>query len=437
MTSGTERVGKPVLKRKLGLLDAVSIGLGAIVGAGIFVLVGVAAGMAGPGVFVSVIISGISATFTAFSFAELGAAMPRAGGVYEYGHEMISHPVGFLMGWMWLAGNIVLGATASLGFGYYLSSAFEFVPVKVGALTVIALVILFNIIGVKQSALLNDFLVLTKVGVLAAFITLGLPRVQLSNFSDLFPNGLYPVVQAAGLFYFAYIGFPRIATTAEEVKDPQRTIPQAILIALAASSVIYLLASVTAVGLVGYESLGRSMTPIADASDILGLRDLVELGALLATFSVNLTSVMGQSRIFFAMARNEEMPYALSKIDERFDTPVYSILLSGVAIVVLAMSVDLTGLASLGSLCVLFTHVLTNYSAFKLYRSVPEEGLAFKAPLRPLHAVVGGLLSFVLLLGLGTTTLVAGSLALVLGLAWYLLYAKRPQDRSPDRTGRT
>ena len=433
MSLAADQSNRPVLKRKLGLLDATSIGLGAIIGAGIFVVMGVATGMAGPAVFISVIISGISAAFTALSFAELGATMPKAGGVYEYAHEMVSHPMGFLTGWVWLTGNIVLGATASLGFGYYLSSAFEFMPVKVGALAVIALVMFFNTIGVKRSALLNDFLVLAKIGVLIAFVLVGLPKLQLSHFNNLFPNGIYPVIQAAGLFYFAYIGFPRIATTAEEVKNPQKTIPQAIVLALAASSVIYLLTSITAVGLVGYEALGNSPTPIADASDAIGLRSVVELGALLATFSVNLTSVMGQSRIFFAMARNGEMPYVLSRIHERFDTPVYSIVLSGAAIVVLAMTVDLAGLASLGSACVLFTHLLTNYSAFRLYRSKPDKEAAFKAPLRPLHAIVGGLLSLLLLLGLGADTLIAGIIVSVLGCASYFAYTKYLQTREMGR----
>ena len=394
---------------------------------------GVATGMAGPAVFISVIISGISAAFTALSFAELGAAIPKAGGVYEYAHEMISYPIGFLTGWIWLTGNIVLGATASLGFGYYLHSAFDFLPVKVGALAVIALVMLFNMIGVKRSALLNDFLVLAKIGALIAFVLVGLPKVQLSYFNDLFPNGIYPVIQAAGLFYFAYIGFPRIATTAEEVKNPQKTIPQAIVLALAASSVIYLLTSVTAVGLVGYEALGSSSTPLADASDALGLRGVVELGALLATFSVNLTSVMGQSRIFFAMARNGEMPHLLSRIHERFDTPVYSIALSGAAIVALAMTVDLAGLASLGSACVLFTHILTNFSAFRLYRSKLGKEVAFKAPLRPLHAVVGGLLSLLLLLGLGADTLIAGIIVSALGCASYFVYTRYLRGREVSR----
>ncbi len=431
MSSGQKTPSKPTLKRKLGLLDATSIGLGAIIGAGIFVVIGIAAGMAGPSVVLSVVIAGVSATFTAFSFAELAPAMPRAGGIYEYGHEMISHSVGFLMGWLWVAGNIVLGATASLGFGNYLSSIFGFIPAKLGALGIIVLVMLVNAIGIKQSALLNDVLVIAKVGVLILFILVGLPNIQLSNFNNPFPNGLLPVIQAASLFYFAYIGFPRIATTAEEVMEPEKTIPQAILTALTLSTLIYFFTSATAVGLIGYQRLGASPTPIADAADTLGLRDIAEVGALMATFSVILTSVMGQSRVLFAMARNDEMPESLSRIHSKFDTPVYSILLSGLMMAILSLSLDLTGLASLGSFCVLTTHVLTNYSAFKLFRRTPPSDLHFKAPLRPLHSIAGGLLSLALMVSLPLGTIAVGLLVSAVGIVWFILYTRGFKKETP------
>jgi len=413
---------EPTLERKLGLLDAVSIGLGAIIGAGIFVLVGTAAGMAGPGIVVSVIVSGLSATFTAFSFGELAAKMPRAGGAYEYGHELISPPVGFLMGWLFIFGNILVGSTASLGFGHYLESATGFIPFRAGALLGLLLVILFNVIGVKRSALVNDLLVFAKVGALSLFIVLGLPRIQLTFFSNLFPNGFFPMIQAASLFYFAYIGFPRIATTAEEIRKPEVNIPRAILISLIASSLLYLLTSITAVGLIGYERLGNSKTPIADASVGLGLRSIVEGGALLATLSVVLTSVMGQSRVFFAMARNGEIPHFLSRLDKKFETPIYSVLLSGIVMIALALSIDITFLAFLSSFCVLFTHVLVNYSALKLHGSSAEKAVSSKAHF--LHSIAGFLLSLMLMLGLGIGTIGMGLLATFAGLIWYALYSK-------------
>jgi len=417
---------EPTLRRRLGLLDAVSIGLGAIIGAGVFVLIGTAAGMAGPAVFISVIVSGLSATFTALSFGDLAAMMPRAGGAYEYGHELISPPVGFLMGWLFVFGNLLVGSTASLGFGHYLEAATGFIPFRIGALLSLSLVILFNVMGAKRSALVNDLLVITKVGALSLFIALGLPRIQLSFFGNLLPNGPFPVIRAASLFYFAYIGFPRIATTAEEIKNPEVNIRRAIRISLLLSSMIYFLTSITAVGLVGYERLGNSKTPIADASLGLGLGSVVEVGALLATLSVVLTSVLGQSRVLFAMARNGEIPHFLSRLHGRFETPVYSVLLSGMIMITLALSVDITSLAYLSSLCVLFTHILVNYSALKLSGRKVEGGVPSKA--HSLHAIVGLLLSSLLVLGIGISTITMGMLAAFAGLMWYALYVKLFKD---------
>jgi len=413
-------VQKPVLPRQLGLLDAVSVGLGAIIGAGIFVLIGIAAGLAGSGVLLAVVLSGVSASFTALSFCELGAALPRAGGVYEYGHTLISPFVGFIMGWLWVSGNIVLGATASLGFGNYLSSAFPGIPPRAAALGLVLVVTLLNAIGTKLTAGVNNVIVAVKVLALVVFSAVGLANVNPANFGNPLGRGLAPVLQAAGLFYFAYIGFPRITTVAEEVKDPERTIPRAILLALFISMAVYLLTAAAAVGLIGWERLGESQAPLAEAAEAIGLSPLLYAGGLLATFSVVLTSVMGQSRVFFAMARNEEVPYFLSRVHRRLGTPIYTVLLSGVIMAVLVLTVDLSSLAGLTSICVLSTHVLTNYAALRL----PREGLKVRFDVRgvPVHAYLGALLSIALVASLAPSSGVLGLLVFLLGTAWYMSY---------------
>jgi len=428
LNAAREEWSKPVLRRKLGLWDAVSIGLGAIIGAGIFVLIGIASGMAGPAVIFSVIISGVSATFTALSFAMLGAAFPRAGGVYEYGHELLSPPLGFVLGWTWIFGNIVMGATASLGFGYYLASLYSAIPFKIGAIMLVFIVVLLNIAGIKQAAIVNNLIVVAKIGVLLLFILVGLPRIQLSKFEEFFPNGIIPVFQAAGLFYFAYIGFPRISTVAEEIKDPEKNIPRAIMLALSISTAIYLLTSVTALGLVGYEALSGSPTPIGDAAKILGLSGIVEVGAFLAIFSVVLTSVMGQSRIFFAMARNGEVPQVLSRVHGKLETPIYSILLSGAIMAILVLTVDISSLASLGSFCILFTHVFANCSALRLYNSPIRKNV--KAYLQPFSSIIGLSMSILLLFSLGATIIAWGFMVCITGLLWYFVYKKLSVGKS-------
>lgn len=410
------------LKRQLGLIDAVSVGLGAVIGAGIFVLVGIAAGLAGPAVLLAVLLSGLSATFTALSFCELGSALPRAGGVYEYGHSLIHPMVGFLMGWMWVSGNIVLGATASQGFGYYLSALLPGVSYRAAAAALVALVTLVNALGTKLSATVNNVFVAAKVSALLLLAAVGLPRVDPGNFHPFAPHGLAPVLSAAALFYFAYIGFPRISTMAEELRDPERTLPAAILITLWGSALLYLLVSATAVGVAGWERLAASRAPLEEVARMLGIGWVVGLGGLVATFSVVLTSVMGQSRVFFAMARNGEIPSRLSAVHPRLGTPVYSILLSGSIMMVLVLTVDISGLAMATSFLVLLSHVLTNVADIQLYRL--GRNPPFKAPLRPLHAVAGAILSAVLALSVEARAQLFGWAVLLAGVLWYLAYTR-------------
>ncbi len=414
--------GAPELRRQLGLVDALSIGLGAIIGAGIFVLVGIAAGLAGPAVLLSVLISGASATFTALSFAELGAALPRAGGVYEYGHTLLHPMVGFLMGWMWVAGNIVLGATASQGFGYYLSALFPQIGFRVAAAALVVAVTLVNALGTKLSAAVNNVLVAVKVAALLLFVAVGVWRVDPGNFRPFAPKGPAPILEAAALFYFAYIGFPRVSTMAEEVRDPERCIPRAILLALWISAALYLLVTAVAVGVAGWVRLSSSRAPLEEVARDLGIGWAVGVGGLFATLSVVLTSVMGQSRVFFAMARNGEIPRSLSMVHPRLGTPLYTVLLSGAIMLALVLTVDISGLAMTTSFLVLLSHVLTNLSDLRLYA---ERGDApFRAPLRPLHAVLGAALSAVLALSVERRAQLWGLLVVALGASWYLAYTR-------------
>lgn len=410
------------LRRQLGLADAVSIGLGAIIGAGIFVLVGIAAGLAGPAVLLAIAISGASATFTAFSFAELGSALPKAGGVYEYGHTLMHPMVGFLMGWMWVSGNIVLGATASQGFGYYFNALFPQVDFKLAAAALVIFVTAVNALGARVSAAVNNILVAVKVAALSLLIALGIWRLNPANFEPLAPRGFAPIFEAAALFYFAYIGFPRVAMIAEEVKNPERNIPRAILLALWVSAALYLLVAATAVGVIGWVRLSGSRAPLEEVARALGVSWVVGVSGLFATLSVVLTSVMGQSRVFFAMARNGEIPYALSRIHPQLGVPVYTVLLSGSTMLALALTVDISGLAMVTSFLVLSSHVLTNLADIVLYR----RGLRppFEAPLRPAHAVAGAILSAALVASVEPRAQLWGSLILLAGALWYLGYVK-------------
>ena len=232
------------LKRTLNLLDATSVGIGAIIGAGIFVVLGIAIGYAGSAIIISIIVAGIVASFTAFSFAELGSAIPKEGGAYQFAFELISPFAGFMVGCLWLFAQVVAGAAISLGFASYFVAIFPIFSLKTVAVAIALILTGVNLIGIKQSATVNNILVIMKIAILCLFIGFGIFQIHPQNFAQFSPNGLFGILQGAGFIFFAYLGFGRIAALGEEVKNPERNMPLSILIALTASIVIYVLTAI-------------------------------------------------------------------------------------------------------------------------------------------------------------------------------------------------
>jgi len=332
------------LKRTLNLLDVTSVGIGAIIGAGIFVVLGVAIGYAGPAIIISIIIAGIVASFTAFSFAELGSAIPKEGGAYEYAFELISPFAGFLVGFLWLFAQIVAGAAISLGFASYFVAVFPIFPLKTIAVVAALALTGLNLVGTKQSTTVNNVLVIIKIAILCLFIGFGIFQIHPQNFSQFSPNGSFGILQGAGFIFFAYLGFGRIATLGEEVKNPERNLPLAVLIALVVSVIIYVLTGLTATGLQNFQILAQSGSPIAEAAKVMGnftIVAAVSLGALIATASVLLTNLIGSSRVAFAMARNGQLPKSIAKVSSRFGTPYISVVVMGVLSTALVATLDL------------------------------------------------------------------------------------------------
>ena len=356
------------LKRTLGLFDAASISIGAIIGAGIFVVTGIAAGLAGPSFIVSIILAGIVASFTALSFAQLSVYMPKEGGGYEFTYRLISPFAGFISGWMWVFSNVFTGAAVSVGFAQYLSALVPALPVNVVAATVCLTFTALNYVGVRQSAIINDALVVAKIAILLFFIAFGLSFIQLSNFEPFMPKGVIGTLEGAALIFFAYGGYARVTIVSEEVKDPNRTIPRAIILAIALSTILYVLIGVISMGLVGSSRLEAAHSPLADAISVTGNSGavlLVSVGAMIATASVLLMAILGVSRMTFAMARNGQFPSFLKQINQRFQTPHYAILITGVLSSILVFS-DFSRLVAVGTFSLLFHHALVNLSALRL-----------------------------------------------------------------------
>lgn len=417
MTSGS-------LKRTLGLVDATSLGIGAMVGAGIFVITGVSAGLAGPAVIISVILAGIIASFTALNFAELSSAIPKEGGGYEFARELISPFAGFMAGWMWLLSNVVAGAAVGIGLASYFILLFPIASVKIVAIIACLLVTAINIIGIKESSLVNNALVLIKISILCFFMAMGISYLNPQNLTPFMPNGWNGVLQGAAFIFFAYIGFARITAIAEEVKDPRRTLPLAILLALGISSILYLSTSFVSVALLNYKILATSSSPLSDAIKVTGnpvAVILVSLGALAATTSVLLTTVVGVSRVAFALARNDELPNFMSKLHPKLGTPYLSILMTGIIMASLAAVADfktVIAISSFGSLCY---YAIINLSAFLLRKKYRRSERPFESPFYPLAPLVGTVTCAALLLFLTTDSWIAGIIGAIIGAAYYLV----------------
>ena len=356
------------LKPKLGFWSATAISVGATIGAGIFVVIGISAKEAGSALVVSMILAGIIALFTALSFAELAAWKPVEGSVYQYTRTLVSPFAGFLTGWMWIVSNTFGGATVALGFAYYLGSAFPGLPLNLVAAAICLGFTALNFVGIRQSSWLNNVLVVINVAVLAFFVVFGVLHFNGANFLPFLPlnSGMF---YGAFFIFFAYGGFARVAVIAEEVKDAKRNVPKAIISSLAISMTIYVLVGVVAVGLVGAGVLASSNSPLSSAIGVTGSSlaiQIISVGGLVATAGVLLTSVLGVSRVAYSMARESDMPSVMCKVHGKFGTPYYSIWIVGGLMALMALFVDLQQVAAVSIFALLFYYSFANVCALRL-----------------------------------------------------------------------
>lgn len=354
------------LRRELGFWDAVATGIAAMVGAGIFVVSGIGAKIAGPAVLASFLIAGIVALFNALSSAELAAAIPREGGTYEYSRRLISPKLGFFTGWLFVLSKMLEAATVALAFGAY---ATLFLNIEPRLLATAAIIVLtgINVTGIRASTEANKIMALVKVTILAIFAFLGTSMVKASNFQPFAPSGLQGVLVAAGIIFFAYTGYARITTLGEEIKQPKKTIPRAIFVSLIITTILYIAVSVVGIGLIGAERFSESSSPIAAAAaslGISGLTGLVGFGAVVATLSVLLGDLLASSRTMFAMARNGDLPQFLSRLKNA--NPENSVLACAAIVLCLTLTGSLIQVATFTSLTILIYYAVTNLSSLKL-----------------------------------------------------------------------
>lgn len=401
------------LRRDLGVADAVGVGLGAIIGAGIFVVSGIAAGIAGPAFLVSLLVAGVIAAANALSSAQLAAAFPQSGGTYEYGYQVLGPWPGFLAGWLFLASKTAAAGTVALGLGEYLAPLLPGIPPRTLAVLAIGAFTMLNRRGIRRSGKTNLALVAVTVLALAAYAALALPQVRLERLQPFAPHGAGAVLHAAALLFFAYTGYARIATLGEEVHDPERTIPRAIALTIGIAIALYLAVALAAVGTVGSERLGVEGAPIAVAAAITlgpGLGLVVRLAAVTAMLGVILSQLLGLSRMLFAMARRGDAPAGFAHIDERHGVPDRAVLAVGTLSLIVAVTGALAAVAAAAALTILCYYAITNIAALRM----PPERKRFPDAV-PFFGLVGcaGLAFF-----LDVRTLLIGAAVAVAGVVW-------------------
>jgi APA family basic amino acid/polyamine antiporter len=429
------------LKRTLGLWGAAGVGIGAIIGTGIFVLIGVASGVAGPAVIISFLIAGFTALLTGLSTAELSSFITEAGGSYIYTTKAFGRLPGFLVGWMKSFDYIVGASAVSIGFAAYFAY-FLNIPPSMGTLVLVGTVwplvlMLLNLRGMREASGTNNVLVALKISALVLFIAVGglylITHGASSNYRPFFPHGVSGVLSGASIIFFAFIGFNTISVIAEEVKDPERNVPRAVLIAFAVCTLLYIGVSVVSVGLLDWQVLGVSAAPLEAAlrvaTDNLLVLEFIALSALFATSSVILASILGGSRALFAMARQRVIPGAFARISGQ-GIPVTAVAVTGTAIgaIVLFTGGSLDWLASIFNFGTLVTFLFINLSLLRLRRTMPEAGRGFRVPLYPLTPILGVASCLLLSFYLSTNALLVGFGWIALGLLAYAVNRKRNRD---------
>ncbi|MEV0079349.1 amino acid permease [Nocardia neocaledoniensis] len=400
------------LRRGLGLRDSVVIGLGAMVGAGVFAALGPAAGVAGSWLLVALGIAAVLAYCNAMSSARLAARYPVSGGTYVYGRERLGEFWGYLAGWGFVVGKTASCAAMALTVGSYAW------PEYAHAVAVIAVLLVtgINYVGVQKSALATRVIVGLVLLVLAAVVVVGIGGDHAEATVLDKEIGPYGVLQAAGLLFFAFAGYARIATLGEEVRDPERTIPRAIMLALAGALTVYALVAVAALLTLGSGGLAAAHDPLAQVVTAAGapwLAPVVRAGAVLAAAGSLMALILGVSRTTLAMARDGHLPRALAAVHPRYAVPHRAELAVGAVVAVLAASVDLRTAIGFSSFAVLGYYLVANLSAATL---TAAEG-------RPARwvPVVGGLGCVVVAFALPLASVLAGLAVLACGAAVYHL----------------
>ena len=451
------------LRRALGPVALISLGIGAIVGAGIFVLSGVAAQSTGPALVVSVMVSGLGCAFAGLCYAEFSSMIPIAGSAYTYAYATVGEFLAWIIGWDLILEYAVGATTVSIGWsGYVVSilqkdlhipfpaelagSPWQRVTLADGtvihpyfnlpAFFIILVITVLLVIGIRESANFNSLIVIVKVAVVLVFITVGALYVNRANWHPFLPAnqgtfgqfGISGILRGAGIIFFAYIGFDAVSTAAQEARNPERDMPIGILGSLGICTVLYIAVVLVLTGLVPFHILNVP-DPLAVAIDStparVWLSPIVKLGAILGTTAVILVMLLGQTRVFYCMAHDGLLPKPFGEVHPRFRTPYKSTLLTGICVAVAGGLIPLTIVGQLVSIGTLLAFVIVSGSVVAMRKLHPELPRPFRTPMVWLVGPLGMIVCLLQMIGLPSDTWIRLFVWMAIGLVIYFGYSRR------------
>ncbi|MGW7414253.1 amino acid permease [Streptomyces sp. NPDC054863] len=434
------------LKRTMGLFQLVCFGVGAIVGTGIFVGLSDSVAEAGPAVVVSFVLAAITCIFTAFSFAELGGAIPVSGSSYSFAYATLGERIAFLVGWCLLLEYGISVSAVAVGWGQYLNelldslfgwqlpAALSSPPgdggiVNIPAVVVIALAALLLVRGIRESARATAVMAVVKIAVLILFCAIAFTAFHSDNLSPFASHGLMGVTSGASLAFFSYIGFDAITTAGEEVKNPRKNIPVAIMICIGVVTLLYCLVAIAAIGAMSADdvasqpaALSLIVNQVTDSS--LG-GGIIAFGAVVAIASVVLAVMYGQTRILMSMSRDGLVPRVFERVSPKTSTPVANTWIVAAVFAVPAAVVPLDVVMNLTTIGTLAVMAVVNVAVIALRRRDPDLQRSFRVPLFPVLPVLGVLFCLYLIYGTGWRTWLQFGIFLAVGALVYALYGRR------------
>jgi APA family basic amino acid/polyamine antiporter len=449
------------LNRSLGVVNLTALGIGAIIGTGIFVLTGtVAAQNAGPAVVLSFVLAGFASVFAALCYSEFASLVPMAGSAYTYGYATLGELVAWIIGWDLILEYALSATTVAIGWSGYVVSFLADIGIHVPAhfqaargtvvtladgttttaifnlpaVIIIAIVTALLVVGIRESANVNNVIVFIKLAVVLLFIALTIKAVNPANWHPFIPPntgarehfGYSGVVAGAGIVFFAYIGFDAVSTAAQEAKNPQRDMPIGIIGSLVVCTILYIIVAAIATGVLPYGQLDVP-DPIAKVADAAGLgwvSSLIKLGAIAGLTSVILVQLLGQSRVFYSMARDGLLPPFVNRIHPRFRTPWITSIVTGIAVAIPAAILPVRDAAKLVSIGTLLAFVIVSIGILVLRVREPDLPRPFRAPLVWFVAPMGAISAAYLMFYLDIETWIRLLVWLAIGLTIYFLYGR-------------